>query len=463
MNLEHGNGPGSPTGKPGLIRGLGRIESTCVVAGGIVGTTIFLIPSDVAGLVGSPFLAMLTWLLAGLLAGAAALCFAELSAAMPSTGGTYVFLRKAYGSDIVLFGFAWMMCFAYGSGAMAIVAIMAARYFVPVLSALGLPVGGMEKVLGVSMIVGLVVLNALGVRQGGWAQTLITIVKLSLLIAVIIVPLAMIRPLGNPLAQSGGSVANTLTGMTDALILCLFSYSGAYFVTHVAGEVKEPTRTIPKAIVNGFAIVLGLYLAVNLVFLAAIPFDELVGSQTLAADIARSALGIKGGLVVSAAISISAIGMLNAQLLNYPRIPFALSRDGLFFNIFGRIDPVRRVPRNAIVLMGLCACAYVMTGSYSEILGYVAFVSHFFISLAVLSTLLLRRREPEMVRPFRVWGYPWTPTAFLLVSLGYLGILLIDKFEAVAVGIVIVLSGVPFYFYWKIKRQVVSRTKDRKF
>ena len=434
-----------------MIRGLGRLEATNLVVGGIIGTSIFLITSDIADIVGSPLLVLATWLIAGLLAGAAALCFAELSAAIPETGGTYVFLRRAYGGELVSFSFAWMMCFAYGVGAIAVVAIMAATFLIPVLAAIGIRADGQTGPIAVMLIGVLTLLNARGIRHGGVTQNIVTFLKLVLIAALMSAPLALGDPDPDRLlaASSGSTTGSPFANVGTALMICLFSYNGAYFVTHVAGEIREPRRNIPKAIVGGFLIVLSVYLLINLVYLTVMPFGEIAASERIAADLMGRVLGPAGAILTSIVVFISAIGVLNAQLLNYPRIPFALASDRLFFTRIAVVAETTRTPAAAIVLVGVFSAIFALTGSYVLILSYVAFVIHFFICLAVIAVIILRVREPELDRPFRVPGYPFTPAAFLLVSVLYLGNLVVSQTLNVAVGVAIVLSGLPFYLYWR--------------
>jgi len=435
-----------------LIRGLGALEATTLVVGGIIGTTIFLVTSDVANVVGSPMLVMVTWLVAGLLAGAAALCFAELSAAIPQAGGTYVFLRRAYGSELIAFSFAWMMCFTYATGAIAIVAIMASTYLMPVLQALGLIDGEYISAGAISLIAILTFLNARGVHQGGITQNVLTFTKIGLILALITgaliladLDLSSVFSAG----ESTDSLGSTLNKVSTAMILCLFSYSGAFFVTHVAEEVREPEKNIPRAILIGFTIVLILYLALNIVYLSVLSFEEVRASQRIASDMTAKLIGPAGALVVAFIICCSSIGVLNAQLLNYPRIPFALARDGLFFKNIAAVNEKTGVPTHALILTGGVASLYAVTGSYSQILGFVAFVMHFFICLAVLAVIVLRIREPDLPRPYKVWGYPFTPIAFLLISAVYLYNLAVSQPLNVLVGVGIVAAGLPFYWYWK--------------
>lgn len=437
-----------------LVKGLGQLEATTLVVGGIIGTTIFLITSNIAELVGSPVLVFITWIVAGLLAGAAALCFAELSAAMPETGGTYVFLKRAYNSELISFAFAWMICFAYGTGAIAVVAIMAATFLVPVLAAFEFDIAEYVNEIAVILIVVLTLLNSSGVRHGGLTQNVLTALKVSLLLLVILIPLVLVdmQPARLVLGGFGNDgLGTTLQNVSNAMILCLFSYSGAYFVTHVAEEVREPHKNIPRAIIVGFLIVFGLYLLANVTYMSTMSFVDVKSSEHVASDVMARALGPKGAVVTAFVIFCSAVGVLNAQLLNYPRIVFALARDGYFFRRIAKINERSRAPSNAIVLVGVIASIFALSGSYVEILGYIAFVIHFFVCLAVLAVIILRIREPELPRPYKVWGYPFTPVAFLLISAVYLFNLIVTKPIAVMIGVGIVLVGVPFYFYWSRK------------
>jgi APA family basic amino acid/polyamine antiporter len=439
-----------------LVRGLGRLEATNLIVGGIIGTSIFLITSEIAATVGSPVLVLVTWLTAGLLAGAAALCFAELSAAMPHTGGTYVFLKRAYGSELVAFGFAWMMCFAYGAGAIAVVAIMAATFLAPVLQAIGIVRGEYIASTAVALIIALTLLNARGIRHGGVAQNIITFLKVGLIVALMSAPVLLADPslerLGFPGADSGDT-ASAIRNVGTALIVCLFAYNGAYFVTHVAEEIREPQKNIPRAIIVGFLIVLTVYLTINTIYVTVMPFEEIVASDRIAADLMGRVLGPSGYLATSAIVFVSAVGVLNAQLLNYPRIPFALAKDGLFFESISVVNEKTRTPAAAILLVGILSSLFAMSGSYALILSYVAFVIHLFISLAVMAVIVLRIREPDLPRPYKVWGYPFTPVAFLLVSVVYLGNLAMTKPVNVLVGVLIVVGGLPFYLFWQKRAQ----------
>jgi APA family basic amino acid/polyamine antiporter len=259
-----------------LRRRFGAFTAAALVVGGTIGTSIFVIPSAVAAAAGSPGMALAVWTAAGLLAATASLCLAELAAAIPETGGVYAFLRRAWRSELVAFSYAWMMCFAYGPAAMAVVATMSATFAAPYLErALG---RSAEPVRATALaLIGLAALvNVVGARAGGLVQAALTFAKVALLLAVIAVPLALS---GIDLEQIAAQPrAPDVGGVAGALMLCLFAYSGSHFVTLVGGEVRDPGRAIPRAILGGAAVVMGLYLLFNLAILASLPFEAVAGS-----------------------------------------------------------------------------------------------------------------------------------------------------------------------------------------
>jgi APA family basic amino acid/polyamine antiporter len=437
-----------------LDRGLGPVEATTLVVGGIIGASIFLVPADVAREVGSPGLLVVAWVLSGLLAVCGALCFAELSAAMPETGGTYVFLKRAFPGTPAAFLFGWMMCFTYATGAIAVVAAMASVYAGEVFGPFITPGSWGQRVVAAGLIALLTTVNYLGVRTGGKTQDALTVIKVGMLLGLIVMGLA----LGNggldqftPFLPAERNTVQAIGSLGPAMLLTLFAFSGAYFVTHVAGEVRDPARTIPRAILLAMAVVLVLYVAINLAYLRALSFDELQASERVAADAAQAILGPVGASITALAVLWSAIGTLNAQLLSYPRIFFALSRDGMFIPGLARIHPVYRTPGPAILLVGGLAVAYSLAGTYQQILNAVGFVIQLLLSLAVTAVIVLRVREPDLPRPYRVWGYPVTPILFLAISGWYLVNLLLTRTLPSLAGLAVVIAGLPFYYY--LRRQ----------
>lgn len=434
--------------RPELIRGLGRVEATAIVIGGIIGASIMLAPSLVARQAGAPGLSLMMWLLGGVVALTGALCIAELSAAMPETGGTYVFLKRAYPGTPIPFLFGWTMFFAYTSSAIAAVATAAALYGGYFLAKV-MPYGTWERrLVAVAVIAAITILNYVGVRQAGKTQTVFTALKLALIAFVVIVCLGFAPHMGGitPLLPGPDDAQGSLA---QAMVLTLFGYSGWHFSTNVAGEIRDPQRSLPFSILIGIAVVIVVYVLVNVSFLLVLPFDRLRESQLPATDAVSTALGTVGAGLVSIAIVASTLGTINAQLLNYPRITYALARDGFFFKPFAHVHQGRSTPAGAIVAQGVVASAFALSGTFTQILTYTAFVNHTFMSLIVASVFVLRSREPQMARPYRTWGYPITPLIFLAVSAWYLFGLLRDRLTGSLIGIGIMLLGVPFYLYWR--------------
>lgn len=439
-----------------LDRGLGPWKSVSLVLGGIIGVSIFLVSSAMADLVGTPLLLILTWLLSGLLATVAAMCFAELGASVPESGGTYAFLGRAFPGTPVAFLFAWMMFFTYSTGAIAVVAIMAANYLGQFAGRFVNYSNTTATAVAVTIIAVLAVLNYFGARMGGRVQAGITTLKVLTVVFAIACALLVFngpaQPLGAWVVQGEPATA-TLQNIGAAMVLSFFSYSGAYFITHVAEEVEEPEKNIPRAILISMFTVLVLYLLLNLSYVTVLPFEKLQHSERVAADMLQAVLGPVGADILTLIVVISAVGALNAQILNYPRITFALARDGLFFSKLSEVHPIHRSPSNAILVIGTVASLFALAGTYRQILEYVGFVVHLFICLVVVSVFVLRVREPDLPRPYKVWGYPYTPAIFLLLSIAYLGNLLANSFTNTLVGILIVIAGLPFYYWWHSRKK----------
>lgn len=436
--------------KPQLNRELGATEVTSLVVSGIIGTSIFIVPSAVAREVGAPGLALLVWLVSGLLACCGALCFAELSASIPETGGTYIFLKRAYRSFPAAFLFGWTMVFGISTGSIAVVGAMVAIYAEQFLGRV-IPYDVWEKrAVAVTVILAMVLINYLGVRISGRIQIMLTVMKIGAIAGLILLCFFF----GNgdwghlaPLMPTERSGFQMLSSIGMAMMLSLFSFNGWYFSSHVAGETRHPSRTIPLSLMSAMSIVIVLYLSINLVYIYIFPFDQLRTTDRIGAATMQAVLGSTGASVISAVVIVSAVGTLNAQLLNYPRIIFALAGDGLFPMAFNKIHPTCKTPANAILLVGLCAVLLSLTGTYEQILAYFGFVTQFFIALGVASLIILRIREPHLHRPYLVWGYPLTPVLYLGIVSWYLINLLATRFWTSMIGISIMLAGLPYYYY----------------
>jgi APA family basic amino acid/polyamine antiporter len=438
----------------GLSRQLGVREATAIIVGGIIGSGIFMTPSMVARQVGTPTLTLLVWVAAGGLALCGALCYAELGASIPRTGGTYHFLRMAYGTPLIAFLFGWTFFFVDGTCAVATLATTFASYsgfflgrFVPMTDTV-------IRTGAVSIIASATAINYVGVRTSGRVQVVFSSLKVVSLLAVILAGLFLGGSWENLHAHASSSVPSSAlaAGFATGMIGALFSYAGWSYTSYVAGEMKNPRRNIPLSIILGMGIVLVVYLAANLAYLKALPFGELQRSTLVASDVMQRVLGPRGAGLIAAAVMISTFGAINAVTLIYPRIAFAMARDGYFFHALSKVHPRFRTPGNAILVQGAVAAAFAVSGSFERIVNYYAFIDYFFFALAVACVLILRRRYPLMPRPFKVWGYPVTPMLFLGVSAWYLWQVLTQRFQESIVGIAIMLAGAPFYWYWRRKR-----------
>lgn len=449
----HDAGPMTRTPPPSggsLARGLGPLAATTLVAGAVIGTGIFLSPSLVAGQVGAPGLSLLVWGLCGVLALCGGLCFAELAAAMPETGGTYVYLRRAFRSELLPFLFGWSMFFVVLTGVQAAVATafaIYAGYFLGQLFSYGM---WEQRAVAVSCIAFLTVMNVLGVSIGGRIQILFTGIKVAALAGMVALGLWLGGGVGAggitpflPADRTGGA---TLAAFGTAMIVTLFAYNGWWYSTFVAGEVRDPRRNVPRSIVIGLALVLVLYLLANIVYLRVLPFEAFQATERPATDVMEALLGPAGGTLIALAVMLSAFGTVNAQMLSIPRIYFAMARDGLFFGWIRRIHPRFRTPAWAILAQGVWASGFAFSGTFRQIVTYTAFPNYFFLSLAVIGLIVLRIREPDLPRPYRVVLYPITPLLFLGVFGWYLVNSVIFEFRDTMVGIVLALSGLPFYY-----------------
>jgi APA family basic amino acid/polyamine antiporter len=449
--------PDRAQARPALTQGLGLLDATSLIVGGTIGVSIFVVPAGVANEVGAPGLALITWGITGLLAICGALSFAELAAAMPETGGTYVFLKRAYPRTPVAFLFGWMLLFTHSTGSIAVVSSLGALYAGHFVGKV-LPYGPVAtKLVAIGLIAGLTILNTVGVRAGSRVQNILTALKVALFAAVVLA--CFLSPAGDP-ARFGpilpDAPASTIGGsVATAMIMSIFSFNGWLFITHVAGEVKDPARTLPRSIMIGVGIVLVTYLTFNAALIYVLPFEQLRASTRVAAEAMEAALGSRAADLTALVVILSAVGTLNAQLLNYPRVTFALAQDGLFFKRVAQVDPERRTPVVAIVLVGAWASLFAASGNYREILGYVSFCYQTFMALTVAGLLVLRWTEPGLHRPYRVTGYPITPLVYLAILTWYLVTVLQERFWPSLVGIGIVAAGLPFYFYWRRRGRAV--------
>ena len=429
-----------------FVRAIGLGRATAMVVGTIIGASIFVQPSLVSGAVPSVSGVLLVWAAAGALTLIGALITAELSSAFPHTGGVYVFLKRGY-SPVVAYLWGWAMFWVMHSGIIAAIATVFARYlgnFVE-LGDTG------TRAAAVGAIVALSAVNYLGVRHGSALQTFFTVVKLVAIAIVVILGVTFVatHAAATPTAETRRP---TYGAFIEAMIAGLFAYGGWHMVTYAAEETKNPTRTIPRALVLGTIIVTVAYIAVNASYLAALPFDKVTSSTRVAADFADAILGSGGGDVLSALVILSTLGAMTGIILSGPRVYLAMAQDGLLFRWVGAIHPRYRTPHVALALQAVWSSVLVLTGSYRTLFTRVVYTEWIFFALMAASLYVLRRRQ-DYEPAYRVWGFPILPGIFVLSSAAIvLNQIARQPLESVS-GLAIVAAGLPAYWIWTSRRK----------
>lgn len=416
-----------------------------MVVGIIIGASIFVQPSAITAQVPSVGGVLLVWAVAGCLTLIGSLVIAELSSAWPRTGGVYVWLSDAY-SPLVGFLWGWAMFWTMHSGIIAAIATIFARYvgtFVPLTD-------GGTKIVAVAAVGVLSAVNYRGIQHGTAVQAVLTVIKVVAILLIIAVGASVGTHLGDttPIADTAPV---TVTGFFGALVAGLFAYGGWHMVSYSAEETRDPTRTIPRALLIGTLAVTVLYVAVNAAYMAVLPLDVVRNSTRVAADFADVAVGGSGRELMAILVMLSTLGAANGVILAGPRVYLAMSRDGLLFRWLGAVHPQYRTPHRAIVVQALWSSILVATGSYRVLFTRVVYTEWIFFGLLAASLIVLRKR-PEYAPRYRVWGYPLLPLLFVASSAAIVVNQMITQPVESAMGLLLVLAGVPAYFLWAKKR-----------
>jgi APA family basic amino acid/polyamine antiporter len=458
----------APRAKAGAT--LGLFDATTLVAGSMIGSGIFLVSADIARLTASPGWLLGVWLLAGVLNVTAALSCGELSAMFPRAGGQYVFLREAFG-PATAFLFGWTQLFVIQTGTIAAVSVAFARFLGvlwpgltdELLVGVG-PVGlTPQRLVAIALIVGLTWSNQQSLNAGKAVQNTFTVAKVLVLVALILVPLVTGgHREGAALHQHPFFGDLPIATFGPAIVGALFASMGWEQLTFAAGEVREPRKNLPGALLLGTAAVILLYLAVNVAYLAVLSLPQLVEiSQShslhpVASAMVETAAGTGPAMLVAVGIMVSTFGCTNGYILAGARVSYAMANDGRFFAAAGRLNG-RGVPGVALWMQAGWAALLCLSGTYSDLLSYVVFATLVFYGVTVLAVFALRKKAPDVARPYRVLGYPWLPGAYILASVVISASLILAKetrAHALA-GLLCVLAGVPFYL-WIPRRKAVA-------
>jgi APA family basic amino acid/polyamine antiporter len=416
-----------------------------MVAGIILGASIFVQPSEIAQHVSSIPAMFAVWAAAGALTLCGALVCAELASAFPQTGGVYIFLKEGI-SPAAGFLWGWAMFWSVHSGIIAAIAVIFARYaghFTP-LNDTGIRAVAIGAILLLSGV------NYLGVRLGGSVQTILTAAKVLAIVLILIFVLVMAPPAYE--AQQAASVAEMppLREFLLALIAGLFSFGGWHMVTYAAGETRDAEKTIPRALLIGTLVVTACYLGLNAAYLRVLPLAKLILSQRVAADAASALVGEWGAAAVSALVIVSALGSLNGIILAGPRVYFAMAQDGLAFRWLAAVHPRFQTPHTAILLQAVWSSVLVATGTYRALFTRVIYTEWLFFGLMTLGLFRLRRRA-DYTPASRVWGYPVAPLLFIAACAAIvINQILADPSES-ALGLLLVAAGLPVYYLWARK------------
>jgi APA family basic amino acid/polyamine antiporter len=451
-----------PGDRHGLKRDLGLWSAASIVVGTVIGSGIFLVPNAMIKNTGTPLVVFAVWIAGGLLSLFGALSYAELAAALPEAGGEYVYLKEAYGP---LWGFlyGWTQMWVAKSGS---IATLATGFFIylanfrpeldGVWASIPLPLGEhgapldirYGQLLAIVVIALLAALNYLGVKVGGNVQVTVTVIKVALIAAIIVIGLgSSVGTAAN--FRTSVPAAGGIAGFFAALVAALWAYDGWNNVSMVASEIKQPQRNLPLALIAGTLAVIAIYLCANLAYFYVLPAASVADTPRVAGEMMRRILGSKGAGAVSIAAMISIFAALNGSILSGSRVPFAMARDGLFFRPIGYIHPTFRTPAVSIVALNAWAALLVLSGRYDQLYTYVIFASVILYGMATAAVIVLRFKRPDLPRPYRTLGYPFVPIAFVLGIASLVVSTLIKSPRESLMGLGIIFLGLPFYFYWK--------------
>lgn len=424
-----------------LARKLNLLDATFIVIGIVIGSGIFLLPNLIAQTLPSAAAILGVWVAAGVLSYFGALAYAELGAMMPATGGQYVYLRESFGSWCA-FLCGWVFVLAAAPGGIAFLAVgfsISLAQFIPLSAA-------MRTMVSLALLAVLSAANYVGVREGAWIQRIFTSLKIAGLALVIGAALLARHPAH---AAAAAALPFTYRGIGIAMTACLMAYNGWSYVSFVAGEVKDPQRNLPRALAFGMAAVMLLYILANVAYMHVMTIPEIAGTERVGAAVAGRTLGPLGAAVLSIVVLFSITGAINGCILTAARLPFAQAQDGLFFSRFARVHPRFETPAFAILAQSLWTAVLILTGSYATLSSYTMLSSWIFYTLSVAAVWVLRRKIPEAPRPYKMWGYPATLWAFVLVSVWFLADALMNQPRMSLIAFGITASGLPFYFVWR--------------
>jgi APA family basic amino acid/polyamine antiporter len=450
--------------KPSLVRGLSLLDSVLLLVSGIIGSSIFLTAKDIAGPLPNPALFFLVWVLGGAISLCACVAFAELGSMFPDSGGQYIYLREAYG-DLVAFLYGWMLFAVANGGTIAALSVASAAYMGNIVPAISqthvvFTIAGITftraHLVGLVLIVVLTYVNVVGLRWGALLQNVSTWTKFTAMAVFVVLGFAIGKGhWSNFTAAAPGGLTMGLTpgqlisALGVGLIAVFWAYDGWVYITWVAGEVKDPRRNVPLAMVLGVLAVGTIYLAMNLTYVYALPLGEVAKYETIAHAAAAALFSPGAALWLSAMIAVSCFSAAATCTLSGARVYMAMAQDGVFFKRMAVIDRKWRTPAFSLIGQGIWAALLTMSGRYDQLYTYVIFGMVLSYTLTVIGLFVLRWKRPDADRPYRCTGYPWLPGIYVLVGLAWTLNTIVTRPTEAFWGATIVAAGVPGYLYWK--------------
>ena len=468
-----------------LKRTLGLYTTIAIVVGAVVGSGIFTKPAVMAEHLGSPQWILAIWVVAGLITLAGALTNAEIAGMITETGGQYEYFRVMYG-EFTAFMYGWAIFAIIQTGSIASITYIFSHYaeyffklpefssetvwhgelIIPFIGKISFLEQIGRKILTIGVIGFLTLVNYFGVAYGGALSNFFTSLKLLVILFIVVIAFSFsggsMQYLSLASPSFDASSAGIVAGIASALAAAFWAYDGWNNVTYLAGEIKNPQRTLPIALFIGTIIVIFVYLLINVAFIYVIPISGMIGSERIASDVVQKAAGSFGAGLIAAVVMISTFGTSNGTIMASARVYFKMSRRNMFFDAVGKIQPKYRTPSNSLLIQFFWTAMLVLSGTFDILTDMLIFVSWIFYALGAYGVFVLRKKMPNAPRPYKIWGYPYISIIFVIFAFAYVVITLYNDINNFAqnktelinsvFGLLLVSPGIPLYFYFKKKK-----------
>ena len=454
--------PNTPDRKPGLARDLGVSHASAIVVGTIIGSGIFLVPAEMMQAVGSAWLVYLAWIVGGVLSLAGAITYAELGAMKPQAGGEYVYIRDAYGPlPGFLYAWTWFAIAKPASIATLTIGFVRILGTFPALAffnqdAVRSPFAiSYGQLIAIAAAAFITALNYIGIKRAGEFQVVFTVVKIAIILAIVLLGFSAASGTWRNFATIFQGATGGFAGFMAALIAALWAYDGWNDLNMVSGEVRNPGRNLPIALIAGVGVVAILYMLTNAAVQYVLPAATIAASPRPASEATAVAAGAWGAAIVSAGMALSMLVALNGTIMSGARVPFAMARDGYFFRAMAEVHPRFHTPSIALIVqLGLSIVLLLFAGNFRQLFSLAIFAEWLFYMISASTVFVLRKQEPDAPRPYRTWGYPLVPAMFIAAAAVLLYYTFTENLRNSAWGVVVILAGVPIYLYFARKSRV---------